>query len=533
MQMMRTDEELVRLALAGDKEAFNELAGRYRSAAFGVAFGKLGDWEAARDCAQDALVRAYLELSSLRDHSKFAGWFYQIALNTALAAGRKQRYHTSIDDLAVSQQSDGPDPLESLQKSERARRVRDALAQLAEPERLTLILHYVDGYSHEEIGGMTGTSVPSVKNRIYRARRKLRQEMLEMVEKSLKDERSPDVKDAGVMVEWFGLSCHSLCNHYLLGGEQRRGAVEFERAMALSGRFVKWREEKGLAGFTVDIITGYTNRLPEFVETLEFNRKHGSTEGLFFPNGMKMMTEGKIREMLSGLRSVQVKGLWLTFYGSREHHDRFVSRQGDFDQLMLIARLAGEYGIERWEGVPLLKGVIGGLPDLVDSLDTLPQPAGRFVYLLDYRGFSKRLEAQRPTVDDLERIPERLHQYLRNQRAKPHKTEAEWVERIAAGNYARKTERYYVLPVWEENAGWLESSDCDAILSDIREQDDRTYQAIPSLPTLAELYGKKKGRKLYWGRDLEWKWIDQHLKAHPEIDPGGIFDDLRVSILWR
>ena len=178
------DEGLVRSALAGDQRAFGELANRYRDAAFGIAFHRLGDFEAARDAAQEALVTAYLDLPTLRDPSKFGNWLYRIAGMKAAAIRRRQQITVSLDAPGIAERlSSEPAPIES---EENTRLVRDALSTLSENERLAVILHYVNGYSHAEIGDMLGASIPAVKSRIHRARGRLREEMRGMVEETLR-----------------------------------------------------------------------------------------------------------------------------------------------------------------------------------------------------------------------------------------------------------------------------------------------------------------------------------------------------------
>ncbi len=72
----RTDAELVKGALEGSGEAFGALVARYKDAVFGVAYHRLGDFEEARDAAQEALVKAFTNLSKLREPRAFADWRY-------------------------------------------------------------------------------------------------------------------------------------------------------------------------------------------------------------------------------------------------------------------------------------------------------------------------------------------------------------------------------------------------------------------------------------------------------------------------
>ncbi len=186
--MDRSDENLVRATLDGDQDAFNVLANRYRDAAFGIAFHHLGDAETARDAAQEALVAAYVDLPMLRDPSRFRPWFSRIAATTALRLRRSRKLMVSLDLPEVVELSDvSPGPAECAERRETSHRVQEALSILTEPERLAVILHYVNGYSHEEIGGMVGASVSAVKSRIHRGRSRLREEVRGMVERSLRE----------------------------------------------------------------------------------------------------------------------------------------------------------------------------------------------------------------------------------------------------------------------------------------------------------------------------------------------------------
>ncbi len=142
------------------------------------------------DDRPERVARAYsaVELPMLRDPSKFANWLYRITTTTALAQLRRRRFTVSLDSPGLDEpRSAEPTLTESAERADKAREVREALAVLPEPDRLAVILHYVDGYSHEEIGSILGTSVSAVKSRVHRARRRVREEMLSMVEKSLKE----------------------------------------------------------------------------------------------------------------------------------------------------------------------------------------------------------------------------------------------------------------------------------------------------------------------------------------------------------
>jgi len=76
-----TDGQLVERVRSGDREAFGDLVDRYRDMIYGLGYHLTGDFEAARDLAQEALIQAYLRLAQLRDPGKFAGWLRQTTLD--------------------------------------------------------------------------------------------------------------------------------------------------------------------------------------------------------------------------------------------------------------------------------------------------------------------------------------------------------------------------------------------------------------------------------------------------------------------
>jgi len=173
-----SDGELVAAALAGSQEAFGELAARYRDAVFGVAFHRLGDFEAARDAAQETFVKAFLTLANLRNPAAFSAWIRRVADGTAVDFARRPRREIPSEiEAAIA-----PDPPEGAT----AGSVREALQTLSGPTQRALILHHLGGYSHAEVAQSLGIAPGALKTRLSRAKARLRQEMIAMVQDTLK-----------------------------------------------------------------------------------------------------------------------------------------------------------------------------------------------------------------------------------------------------------------------------------------------------------------------------------------------------------
>lgn len=176
---------LVLSARTGDAQAFDLLMSRYRDAVYGVAYHRLGDLAAAEDVVQETFVTAYLRLGDLREPGKFAAWLLRIAANLCGQYTRRQR------DSATES---APEP--ATRSAEAAVLDRDvvhrALSALPQENGLVLALFYVNGYSYAEIASMVDAPTTTVKGRIERGRRQMREEMVAMMRDSLVEHRPGD-----------------------------------------------------------------------------------------------------------------------------------------------------------------------------------------------------------------------------------------------------------------------------------------------------------------------------------------------------
>ncbi len=179
-----TDRQLVERVQEGDREAFGYLVDRYRDMVYGLGYHLTHDFEAARDLAQEAFVQAYLKLGQLRDPDRFSGWLRQIATNVH----HNQRRRREVSTVALKEAGEIAD---TPRPSEIEVVVREALARLREPERLTLTLHYINGYSHAEIGEFLGVRPGTIKTRLARARQHLKTEVMAMVEDAFEQNALP------------------------------------------------------------------------------------------------------------------------------------------------------------------------------------------------------------------------------------------------------------------------------------------------------------------------------------------------------
>jgi len=181
--MELTDEELIARATAGDETAFGFLVDKYKGAVHALAYRKLRDYHDAEDITQEAFLRAYQKLSTLKDGRNFAGWLYVITANCCRMHLRKlcQKVGATVCLEDVADEQWKTLSVAKYTDLERRQSVRDAIATLPECDRTAITLHYMGGMSCKEIARFLGTSAGAIKDRLYRARKRLKEELVKMI----------------------------------------------------------------------------------------------------------------------------------------------------------------------------------------------------------------------------------------------------------------------------------------------------------------------------------------------------------------
>lgn len=189
--------ELVALARAGHHEAFRHIMQRCNQRLFRVARAVLNDDQEAEDALQDAYIRAFDRLDSFRGDSKLSTWLTRIVLNECYQRLRKQRPTIPIDKLEFGQDSAQvlnfpgnygmENPINTAGRSQVRQLIESAIEALPEPFRVVFVMRSVEEYSTQETADMLGIPPDTVKTRLHRARRQLRNELSEKLESSLSE----------------------------------------------------------------------------------------------------------------------------------------------------------------------------------------------------------------------------------------------------------------------------------------------------------------------------------------------------------
>jgi RNA polymerase sigma-70 factor (ECF subfamily) len=175
--------ELVRRAQGGDLQAYDELVKRYQERIYATVYHMTSNHEDANDLAQDSFIKAFQALKSFKGGSSFYTWLYRIAVNKTInfLKQRKNRTHMSLNDLDFNTENN-PDlvalisdktPRRDAGLKELQEKLNAALLKLSEPHRLVVVLHDVQGMSHEQVAEVMDCNIGTVRSRLFYARQQL------------------------------------------------------------------------------------------------------------------------------------------------------------------------------------------------------------------------------------------------------------------------------------------------------------------------------------------------------------------------
>ena len=170
----RTDAQVVRDVLAGDRDSYRLLVRRYGDVLHGHALRMAGSPDEAAELVQRALVQGFKKLHTCREPERAGAWLFRILANLCKDHVRSpRRRDVPLAAVASALPSDA-DPASDAADAEIRARVWSALDALTPEQREAFVLKHVEGRSYEEIAAVMDLSVASLKMRVHRAREALR-----------------------------------------------------------------------------------------------------------------------------------------------------------------------------------------------------------------------------------------------------------------------------------------------------------------------------------------------------------------------
>ena len=205
--MRQDDTALIQQVLQGDQDAFTPLVNKYQKGVHALVWRKIGDFHIAQEITQDAFLKAYQNLRTLKNHNRFPGWLYVIAANLCSDWFRKNPQPeqsleiTDADEVAQVSYSRYMAEKQASEVNETRREVvKKLLQKLPESERTVMTLHYLGEMTIKAISEFLGVSQNTVKSRLSRARHRLKKEE-DMVRQNLGSFQLPAQLTENIMRE--------------------------------------------------------------------------------------------------------------------------------------------------------------------------------------------------------------------------------------------------------------------------------------------------------------------------------------------
>ena len=187
-----TIEADVLAAQRGDRQAFTRLVEATCSLVSSIALAIVRDPDLSRDVAQDVFLSAWRDIGKLREPSSFLPWLRQVTRHRAyhilrsLRRGRRRFDETRSDDLIEAAVDPRPDQHQGLVSRETRRLVTDTVDRLPVDAREVVTLYYREGRSVTQVADLLGLSDAAVRQRLARARERLRSDLLDRAGEELK-----------------------------------------------------------------------------------------------------------------------------------------------------------------------------------------------------------------------------------------------------------------------------------------------------------------------------------------------------------
>lgn len=182
--MTMDEKQLVNKVLKGDTSAFGYFVDTYQDMALTIAYRICNNIQDAEDIVQNAFVKAFHNLHTFRQTSKFSTWFYRIVYNTAISDGRTSMFKIEIEDYKLADTDSSfsdMDTMEQIEEKERMKMVNKAMDKLPKDESLLLTLFYLEENSVKDIALITSLTESNIKVKLHRARNRLKEILTSMI----------------------------------------------------------------------------------------------------------------------------------------------------------------------------------------------------------------------------------------------------------------------------------------------------------------------------------------------------------------
>lgn len=226
-------------------------------------------------------------------------------------------------------------------------------------------------------------------------------------------------------------------------------------------------------------------------------------------DGMQMRTEEELNALFANIKELGVKLIDFTFYGTKEYHDQFAGRKGDFELMMDSMKIALEKGLNVEVGIPIIKENLSQIDAL---LNQLPQDKIKiFIFTPHSGGRGIKMLDSKITLEDYEALSFDAKKHFNRSR---NRTPSEWLR----AQVPIPENRILTLSLHPSNIDFLEHQSFEDTLRDLEKLDEDYYDKIPDFQILLERYATFEDKHLYSRKDLYLLYSKRYIEdAHIDV----------------
>lgn len=179
------DKDIIEKVLAGQEDLFRHIVDRYKDKVFSIIYSFCGYTSDCEDIAQTVFIKIFYSLNKFKFESSFSTWMYRIVINESINFAKKRKtkivsLHENFSDDNDEQKvidfikSDDNTEQKAIER-EMQKLVQNTLVKLKDNYKIILTLRDIENFSYEEIAQMLNIPVDTVKIRLFRARKKMRE----------------------------------------------------------------------------------------------------------------------------------------------------------------------------------------------------------------------------------------------------------------------------------------------------------------------------------------------------------------------
>lgn len=182
--MLENENNLINMCQQGHVESFEILIKSYEKRAFNIAYRMLGNMEDANDATQEAFIKVFKNMSKFKGDSSFSTWLYRIVTNTCLDIIRKNKNKkvvsydntkkTDDGEIKIEFEDEKNNTEEIIEKKLENEFIHECINSLGKDHRAVIVLRDINGFTYKEMTKVLKCSEGTIKSRINRARKSLK-----------------------------------------------------------------------------------------------------------------------------------------------------------------------------------------------------------------------------------------------------------------------------------------------------------------------------------------------------------------------